>query len=205
MKVLFVGVLVFLALLSIGYSSTPNSIPLKRAPDNFQVTFQTTKGEVQLNVTRSWSPYGVDRFYTLLNEKYYNDNGFFRVIAKFVAQFGINGHPEISAKWENKDIPNDPVVQSNLRGFVSFAAEMNGSKAYGRTTQLFINYVDNSYLDTYGFTPFAFITQGMSVIDSLYSDYGETPDQGQIYKQGNSYLSANFPKLDYLKTAVIGE
>jgi len=192
-----------LSFLSSVYAYTPYSVPLLKSPENFQVTFKTTKGVLELNVTRSWAPYGADRFYTLLQDSYYNENGFFRVVSNFVAQFGISGIPEISAKWENEEIPNDPVVQSNLRGFVSFAAEMNGTKSCCRTTQLYINIIDNAYLDSYGFAPFAKVTKGIEYVDLLYSGYGENPDQGEIYKQGNAYLTSHFPLLDYLVSAVI--
>eukprot|EP01112_Ceratiomyxa_fruticulosa_P006790 TRINITY_DN1767_c0_g1_i1.p1 TRINITY_DN1767_c0_g1~~TRINITY_DN1767_c0_g1_i1.p1 ORF type:complete len:249 (-),score=51.03 TRINITY_DN1767_c0_g1_i1:26-772(-) len=184
--------------------TAPNA---QQAPSHFTVTFATTKGNLTLNVTREWSPFGVDRFYDLLQSGYFNDNAFFRVIDKphpFVAQFGINGEPSVSKKWENADIPNDPVVQSNLRGFVSFAAEesQNGTTCC-RTTQLFINYGNNSFLDPMGFSPFAYVTEGMEYADQFFAGYGEEPDQQKIYTIGNNYLKKNFPKLDYLLTAVI--
>jgi len=175
----------------------------QQAPETFVVTFNTSKGVFEVAVNRSWAPYGADRFYTLVTSQYYDGNAFFRVIDKFVAQWGINGDPATSAKWENLEIPNDPVVKSNLRGYVSYAAEMQGSKTCCRTTQLYLNYVDNSRLDQYGFSPFGFIQTGMSVADQFYNQYGEAPDQDQIYSQGNAYLKQNFPLLDYIVTATV--
>jgi len=172
------------------------------APDKFTVAFNTTQGRFNVAIVREWSPLGVDRFYELVQEKYYNDNAFFRVIrspSPFVAQWGISGDPTTSAKWENKQIGNDPVVKSNIRGFISYAAEMKDNKACCRTTQLFINYANNARLDVMGFTPFGQIdAAGMAIADKFYSGYGESPNQGSIYSRGNAYLKESFPRLDYL-------
>jgi len=174
------------------------------APETFVVTFNTTKGVFELAVTRSWSPLGVDRFYTLVAEKYYDLNYFFRVIRSpqpFVAQWGISGNPKISNKWANETIPNDPVTKSNLRGYVSFAADYNGTYACCRSTQIYVNYGNNSYLDAYGFSPFGYVQSGMDITDQFYSQYGENPDQDFIYSEGNKYLEKNFPLLDHIFTA----
>ena len=175
------------------------------APEHFQVQFLTTVAPtpVTLNITRTWSPRGVDHFYTLLqaNVSYYNDNSFFRVVPNFVAQFGINGDPDVSQKWVNANIPDDPVKLSNLRGTVAYAMS---SDPNSRTTQLYVNFKDNSRLDSMGFAPFAVISESdMKILDKIYSGYGEQPDQQQIYEQGNNYLKKNFPRLDYLIKAEI--
>jgi peptidyl-prolyl cis-trans isomerase A (cyclophilin A) len=174
----------------------------------FRVKLETTKGPVVLEVVRDWAPNGADRFYNLVKIGFYNDVAFFRVIDGFMAQFGIHGDPKVAAKWREARIADDPVKQSNLRGFVSFATAGPNT----RTTQLFINYADrNAQLDRSGFAPFARVIQGMEVVDSLYSGYGEGapngagPNQGLVQMQGNAYLRANFPKLDYIKTATIVE
>jgi len=189
---------VLFALLSI-------SCVLAQTPAKFNVVFQTTvnngTGKITLHVERNWSPYGVDRFYqlmTLAAGSYYNQNGFFRVVPNFVVQFGINGDPTISQKWENANIPDDPVILSNIPGTVSYA----DAGANTRTTQLFINYVNNSFLDGEGFTPFAVITSGLDVALAINPQYGENPDQGMIYSQGNPYLKQNFPNLDYITKAI---
>jgi len=179
----------------------------EQAPETYRVKLDTTKGPVVLEVMRAWAPKGADRFYNLVKAGFYNDVAFFRVINGFMAQFGIHGDPAISAKWRNARIPDDPVRQSNLRGFVSFA--MGGPNT--RTTQLFINYGDNSRLDRMGFPPFARVIQGMENIDLLYSEYGEGapngggPNQQIVQMKGNEYLRKDFPNLDYIKTATIVE
>jgi peptidyl-prolyl cis-trans isomerase A (cyclophilin A) len=180
----------------------------EHAPATFRVKLETTKGPVVLEVVRDWAPNGADRFYNLVKIGFYNDVAFFRVIDGFMAQFGIHGDPKVAAKWREARIADDPVKQSNLRGFVSFATAGPNT----RTTQLFINYADrNAQLDRSGFAPFARVIQGMEVVDSLYSGYGEGapngagPNQGLVQMQGNAYLRANFPKLDYIKTATIVE
>jgi peptidyl-prolyl cis-trans isomerase A (cyclophilin A) len=176
------------------------------APDEFRVLFNTTKGVALVKVVREWSPFGVDRFYDLVKHSYYNHNGIFRVIQTprpFVAQWGINGHPAISSHW-NTEIPNDPVVKSNTRGFITYAADMDSNnKACCRTTQIYVNYADNSRLDASGFAPFAFVEKGMEVLDRLYSGYGEGVDQGALYKEGNAYLKRQFPLLDYMTSMTL--
>lgn len=175
------------------------------APDVFRARFETSKGDFVIEVTRDWSPQGADRFYNLASAGYFDDVRFFRVIAGFMAQFGIHGDSAVSAAWRSSNIPDDPVVQSNTRGFVSYA--MAGPNT--RTTQIFINYADNAGLDGMGFSPFGQVVEGMEVVDQLYSLYGEGapsgsgPNQGLIQMRGNEYLKASFPNLDFVQRATI--
>jgi peptidyl-prolyl cis-trans isomerase A (cyclophilin A) len=184
----------------------PASAKLK-SPDKFKVKFHTTKGDFTIEVNRDWSPNGAERFYNLTKAGFFTDIAFFRVIKGFVAQFGIYGEPEISALWRSANIEDDQVKESNQRGTISFATAGPNT----RTTQLFINYRDNSRLDGMGFSPIGKVIEGMDVVDSLYSDYGEGapygngPDQGKIQTNGNSYLKKNFPNLDYILSASIEE
>jgi peptidyl-prolyl cis-trans isomerase A (cyclophilin A) len=176
----------------------------EKAPDVFQAQFETTKGAFVIEVTRAWAPLGADRFYNLVKNGYYDNCRFFRVLKGFMAQFGINGDPKVNAVWRPARIQDDPVKQSNKRGFVTYA--MGGPNT--RTTQLFINYNDrNSQLDAQGFSPFGKVISGMDIVDKLYADYGEGgeggPDQGRIQMEGNPYLEKSFPKLDFIKSAVI--
>ena len=90
--------------------------------------------------------------------------------------------------------------QSNQRGYLVFATAGPNT----RTTQLFINLRDNSSsLDPQGFAPFGKVSEGMDVVDHLYSGYGQTPQQPLIQSQGNQYLQSQFPNLDYIKTAKV--
>ena len=176
------------------------------APDSFKVAFETSKGNFTVMAHRNWAPRGVDRFYHLVQLGYFDDARFFRVMSGFMAQFGMNGSPRVTAAWEPLTIPDDSVRQGNLRGMVTFAA---GSAPDTRSTQLFINYADNRNLDKMRFAPIGQVVDGMSVVDSLYSGYGEGapggagPDQERIASEGNAYLTKNFPKLDFIKTARI--
>ncbi len=173
----------------------------EKAPDTFQAKFETTKGTFLIEVTRAWAPAGADRFYNLVKNGYYDNCRFFRVVSGFMAQFGIHGDPKLNTAWREARIKDDKVLQSNKRGYVSYA--MAGPNT--RTTQLFINYSDrNAGLDSQGFSPFGKVSaEGMKVVDALFSGYGESPDQGSIQMQGNTYLDKSFPKLDYIKSAVI--
>jgi peptidyl-prolyl cis-trans isomerase A (cyclophilin A) len=177
-----------------------------RAPDVFSVRFETSKGPFTVEVHRDWAPNGVDRLYQLVGLHYYDDNRFFRVLPGFMAQFGMSGDPAMNAQWGDNNIPDDPVKQSNTRRMVTFA---KCPMPNCRSTQLFINYGDNSQLDAGGFAPIGRVTEGMAVVDKLYSGYGEMQprgpgtDPGRITTEGNSYLEHDFPKLDYIKTARI--
>jgi peptidyl-prolyl cis-trans isomerase A (cyclophilin A) len=170
-----------------------------QAPDNYQVRFETSKGEIVVEVTRAWAPIGANRFYNLVKNGYYDGCRFFRVVEDFMAQFGINGDPKVNSVWMNARINDDPRKQSNTRGFVTFAFV----DANSRATQVFINFSDNSYLDELGFAPFGKVTKGLEVLDAIHSKYGETPDQNRIQLEGNVYLEKAFPNLDYIKSATI--
>jgi peptidyl-prolyl cis-trans isomerase A (cyclophilin A) len=187
-----------------GDLSDPASLN-EKAPAVYQAKFDTSKGTFVIEVHRDWAPNGADRFYNLVKNGFYNDVRFFRVLEGFMAQFGINGNPSISAVWRDANIKDDPVKQSNTRGMITFATAGPNT----RTTQVFINFGDNAGLDRQGFSPFGKVVSGMDVVDSLYGGYGEGaprgdgPDQGQVQAQGNAYLAQAYPKLDYVKTATI--
>lgn len=179
----------------------PNSSEMTaKAPDVFKVKFETSKGDIILEVKRELSPLGVDRFYNLVRFGFYDEARFFRVMDGFMAQFGLNADPRISKKWKNAGIKDEPVKTSNARGTVTFAKRGSPNS---RTTQLFINFGNNKSLDGQGFSPFAEVVEGMDVVDSIYSKNGQEPDQGKIQEMGNKYLIATFPRLDYIKTATI--
>ncbi len=180
--------------------TNPNAPEMNEtAPDVYRVKFETSAGDFELEVTRAWAPRGADRFYNLVKHGYYDEARFFRVMPNFVVQFGIHGDPAISKWWRNARIPDDPVTQSNKRGTITFATAGVDS----RTTQVFISYGDNSQLDGQGFAPFGRVVSGMPVADRINASYGQTPNQSTIQQQGNAYLQANFPNLDYIKMATI--
>ena len=172
-----------------------------KAPQRFDVTFTTTKGDFTITVERAWAPNGADRFYNLAKSHFFDGVKFFRVVPKFVVQFGISPDPRISAAWQNATITDDPVTEHNVRGAVTFAT----GGADTRTTQLFINLGSNTRLDSGGFAPIGSVTGGMSVVDRLYSGYGEAPTshQAEMHTEGNAWLDKNYPKLDSIKTARI--
>ncbi len=179
-----------------------------RAPDVFRASFATLKGDFVLEVHRDWAPNGADRFYNLVRHGFYDDARFFRVIPAFMVHFGIHADPEIGRFWREARSPDDPVTQSNTRGLVSFAAT---SGPDSRTTQIFINFSDNTNLDGMGFAPFAEVVEGMDIVDQLYAAYGDGaprgpgPEPGRIHSEGNEYLDAEFRFLDKIAaTAVSG-
>lgn len=184
--------------------TNPASLTAK-APEMFRAKFDTSKGVFVVEVHRDWAPIGADRFYNLVNAGFYNGDRFFRVLSGFMAQFGMNGNPEIQRVWSGPSVnlKDDPVKQSNKRGYVTFANAGPNS----RSTQLFVNLVDNTFLDPEAmhFAPFGQVVEGMDVVDMLYSGYGRqnVPDQGRIRGEGNTYLNKEYPKLDYVKTATI--
>jgi peptidyl-prolyl cis-trans isomerase A (cyclophilin A) len=177
----------------------------QQAPDSFRARFATTKGDFVIVVHRAWAPHGADRFYNLVRAGFYDGVRFFRVLPGFMAQFGIHGDTAVTAAWRERRIPDDQMRRSNQRGLVTFATAGPGT----RTTQIFINYRDNSRLDGMGFTPFGEVVEGMTVVDSLYGGYGEGapngrgPDQMRLNIEGEKYLARQFPKLDKIKTATV--
>jgi len=177
---------------------TPSALT-EQAPPTFKAKFDTSKGAFVVEVHRDWAPKGADRFYNLVKNGFFDDARFFRVVPDFMVQFGINGDPNIQKNWANANISDDPVKQSNKRGYLTFATRGPNT----RTTQLFINFKDNAGLDRQGFAPFGEVVTGMDIVDKINSQYGEKPNQGSIQAEGNAYLNKEFPKLDYIKKATI--
>ena len=177
-------------------------------PSHFKVRFETSRGRFIVLVRRKWAPKGAGRFYNLVRNGYYDECRFFRVIRGFMAQFGIHGDPAVARVWQYATIKDDPVTQSNTRGRITFAKT---NRPNSRTTQVFINYKNNSRLDSMGFAPFGEVTEGMRIVEELYAGYGEGaprgsgPSQERIQDQGNEYLKKQFPKLDYIIKATIME
>jgi peptidyl-prolyl cis-trans isomerase A (cyclophilin A) len=187
-------------------SASPlTAVSTQAGPATYRARFETSAGTFVIEVQRDWAPQGADRFHELVAAGYYDGQRFFRVLSGFMAQFGIHGDPSVAATWRSRNILDDPVRQSNTRGMVSFATAGPNT----RTTQVFINYGDNSSLDGMGFAPFGRVIEGMDVVDKLHAGYGEGvprghgPDQGRIQREGNAYLEKEFPKLDYVKHATI--
>lgn len=172
----------------------------EKAPPKFKVKFATTKGEFVVEVTRAWAPIGADRVYNLVKLGYFTDIAFFRVVEGFVTQFGIHGRPEVNAAWRQASIKDDPASkESNKRGVLTFAKGGPNS----RTVQLFISFKDNERLDKMGFPPIGKVVQGIEVVDGINKEYGESPNQQQIQAEGNAYLRAEFPRLDYITSATL--
>jgi peptidyl-prolyl cis-trans isomerase A (cyclophilin A) len=176
------------------------------APPVYTVNLDTSKGPVTIEAHREWAPNGADHFYNLVKTGFYDNARFFRVVRNFVVQFGIAADPATQRLWENANLPDDPVVERNTRGTVTYATRGPNT----RSTQIFINLRDNRQsLDRQGFAPFGKVTSGMDVVDSFYNSYGDMPPQGQgpdpsqIQLQGNAYLESRFPRLDYIKKATI--
>lgn len=171
----------------------------KPAAQSFKVAFDTTKGSFIVEVHPDWAPLGAARFKELVEDHYFDNAGFFRVVPNFIVQFGLAADPAKTRKWDNR-ISDDPVIRTNKRGTITFATAGPNT----RTAQLFINLKSNQILDDQGFAPFGEVQgAGMDVVDRITAQHGERPDQGAITAQGNAYLRANFPGLDYIKKAAI--
>ncbi len=178
------------------------SLATKSAPDTYKVKVITSEGSFVIEVHKDWAPNGADRFYNLVDIGYYADTRFFRAIDGFMVQWGISGYPKVNDAWRDAKIDDDEVKQKNTRGMVTFATAGKNT----RTTQLFINYKDNTNLDPMGFSPFGTVIEGMDVVDKLYKGYGEGaprgrgPNQAKVQKHGNAYLDADFPKLSKIES-----
>jgi cyclophilin family peptidyl-prolyl cis-trans isomerase len=189
-------------------ASSPSAGQPAKAPEVFQVRFETTQGAFVVEAHREWAPHGADRFHALAASGFLDGSRFFRVVPGFIAQFGVAGDPKVTAAWKDRTIPDDPARRSNTRGTIAYA--MTGPDT--RATQLYINLADNSRLDAQGFAPIGRVTSGMEVVDRLYAGYGEGSGggmrggrQGEMLKGGNAWLDAHFPKLDRLLRARIIE
>jgi peptidyl-prolyl cis-trans isomerase A (cyclophilin A) len=169
------------------------------APAVYKAQFTTNIGSFVIEVHRDWAPLGSDRFYNLVRNGYFTNAAFFRVVRGFVVQFGLSANPAVNKVWHTAMIPDDRVAQSNKRGSIVFASAGPNT----RTTQLFINTVDNSNLDRQGFAPFGTVVEGMDVVDKIFPGYRDTPRQDLITTQGDAYLKANFPDIDRIKLARI--
>ncbi len=176
-----------------------NPFWLAHAPDTVLADIETTRGMITVELPRAWAPNGVDRFYNLARAGYFDDSRFYRVVARFIAQFGIAGDPVIAARWGQRKIRPDSVRTPNARGTLTFAQYTPRD----RTTNLFINLSNNSSLDSLGFAPIGRVVQGMEVADSLYAGYGELTMAGppldngkRLYRESNKYMDAEYPKLD---------
>ncbi|MGH9480107.1 MAG: peptidylprolyl isomerase, partial [Terriglobales bacterium] len=175
------------------------------APATYTVAFQTTRGPFTVAVHRAWAPLGADRFYYLVKNGYYTGAAFFRVVPGFVVQWGVAANQKVNQAWENAAIPDDPVVASNTLGMICFAKAGPNT----RTTQVFINFRDNSRLDKMGFAPFGQVTQGMNVVDELYGGYGDFAPRGHgvdgrlLDSGGDAYLRKAFPKMDRIQSVTV--
>jgi cyclophilin family peptidyl-prolyl cis-trans isomerase len=175
-------------------------------PQVFQVRVETTQGAFVVEAHPEWAPQGVERFRELVKVGYFDDSRFFRVVAGFIAQFGVAGDPKVTMAWKERRIPDDPVRQSNVRGTLAYAMTGPGT----RSTQIYINLADNARLDAQGFAPIGRVVSGLDVVDRLYAGYGEGAgggmrggQQGKILAGGKAYLDASFPRLDHLVRARI--
>jgi peptidyl-prolyl cis-trans isomerase A (cyclophilin A) len=171
----------------------------EKAPETYKVKFDTSKGPFVMEIHRAWAPVGADHFYSLVKSGFYNDVRFFRVVPNFMVQFGMAADPKVQSA-HNATIKDDPVKESNKRGYVTFAKT---GAPNSRSTQVFINFKDNAFLDSQGFAPIGTVVSGMDVVDKINAEYKELPNQNEIRANGNAYLTKEFPRLDYVKTATV--
>jgi homoserine O-acetyltransferase len=190
--------IVLLLLIAFGCSAAAQS-----APAIYKVRIETTAGSYVIEVHRDWSPRGADRFFDLVQRKYYDDSRFFRVVTGKWVQFGIAGNPKLAQEWRSRTIADDPLIQHNTRGFIAFSNTAPNT----RSTQVYINLGDNSAHNDFepAFAPFGQVIEGMDVVEKLYPGYGETSGGGMragkqdaLFEGGNAYLDREFPKLDRL-------
>lgn len=170
------------------------------ADETFLVRLETSKGDIDIEVHPAWAPKGAARFRELVEIGFYDECRFFRVIPDFMAQVGMNGDPALHARWSENTIDDDPVLESNLPGYVTFAKT---GLPNSRSTQFFINYKNNSSLDGQRFAPFGKVVAGMDVALKINAKYRELPVQPTIAQQGNEYLNREFPDLDFIRTASV--
>jgi cyclophilin family peptidyl-prolyl cis-trans isomerase len=176
------------------------------APDLFNVTFRLTTGFVTVLVNRSWSPHGADRLKTLCDNHYFDNAVIYRAIPDYFVQFGIASEPGPTHYWIDNFIPDESPHVSNTAGTLSFAALFNFTTnlATDRSSQLFFNIGNNSYLDDYGFTPIGVVVEGYENLLNTYMGYGEYIEShyyGKISAYGIDYALDTFPYMDVVMRA----
>ena len=181
----------------------------KRAPPVSHLRFETTKGAFVLELIREWGPIGADRLYNLARLGYYDDTRFHRVNTNYIVQFGLNGNPAVNAAWKDRYMPDDPPRSHNVRGSFAFAFKAQPNT---RSVQIYINLADNTRNDAEAFTVLGTVIEGMSVVDSLYSGYGENSGsgmrqgrQGPLETGGNAYMDREYPLLDHILRVTVSE
>lgn len=177
-------------------------------PASYVAEFETTAGRFSIQVKREWAPLGADRFYQLVRAGFFDEQRFTRVVPEFICQWGIHGDPTVSIPWRASTLRDDPVIASNIRGRIAYA--MTGPDT--RSTQVYINLVDNVRLDEQGFAPFGEVVDGLDVVDSIFSGYAEDAgggmrrgEQDPLFEGGNAYIDAEYPDLDHIIRAHIVE
>ena len=181
----------------------------KPAPPISHVRFETTKGVFVVELVREWGPIGADRFYNLARLGYYDDTRFHRVNKNYIAQFGLHGNPAVNTAWKDQYLKDDPPRSHNKRGTFAFA--MKGTTAPNtRNTQIYFNLADNARSDGEPFTILGTVIEGMSVLDSLYSGYGENSGsgvrqgrQGPLAEGGNAFMDREYPLLDRVRHVTV--
>ncbi len=181
-----------------------NLLKLK-APETFKAEFVTSKGNFTVEVYRSWSPLGADRFYQLIRSGYYNNTIIFRVVKDFLVQFGVSEDKQKNIFWQGKNLKDEPAVGSNTDSTICFSRGAPNT----RKTSIFINLRNNLTYDTInaggvkGFVPFAKVITGMDVVRQFFSGYGNDAMKpaDTIYFKGNKWFLNKFPQIDIIKEA----
>ncbi len=168
------------------------------APEVYITRFETSKGVFDVKVTRVHSPKAADRFYQLVNHSFFDNGLFYRVYPHFVAQFGTTDATKLNL-WQAIKVPDEPVIKGNRTGALSFGR----GGPHSRTTDLYINLKENTYLDTInfqnviGFPSFGKVIEGMEVVNSLYAGYGDdTMDTLHLMYSNKGEFIKRFPALD---------
>jgi homoserine O-acetyltransferase len=181
------------------------------APPVSHLRFETTKGVFVLELVREWGPIGADRLYNLARLGYYDDTRFHRVVRNYIVQWGLHGNPAVNAAWRDQYLPDDPPRSRNARGTFAFAYKGPG-RPNTRNTQIYINLADNARNDAEPFTILGRVVDGMAVLDSLYSGYGERSGggvrqgrQGPLESGGNAYMDREYPLLDRIVRVTVTE
>ncbi len=177
------------------------------APPVSHLRFETTKGVFVLALVRAQGPIGADRLYNLARLGYYDDTRVHRVNKNYIVQFGLHGDSAVNAAWQDQYLADDPPRSINTRGTFAFA--MKGVQNT-RGTQIYLNLADNIRSDTEAFTILGTVVEGMAVVDSLYSGYGEKSGSGvrqgrqpPLAAGGNAYMDREFPLLDRIRRVTV--
>ena len=159
--------------------------------------FTTTQGDLYMEIYPEAGPNAAKQFVELIKLGFYDNTPIFRVEPGFVCQFGINSKPG-KVEWKDKNFKDDPSYFHLAEGTLAFAKAGPDTNS----TQVFINYGDNSGLVGQGFTAFGKVVKGYEN-STKFKRVPEAGDQGALWTDTEGFIKSLPDKPDSIIKAEI--